>query len=622
MGKAGEALTAGIGTLAAEAPDPSSEDGRTSPEANGDSSAASSRGRVGALLRNRDVWLIALAATPFVLSALALIIGVGGDYQPASDHALTEMQVRDVGSHPVLVGLYSRSDWNHPGPLLFYVLAPFYRLVGGSSIGMNLGALAINGGSVVGMALVARRRGGTPLLLCTLLGCALLMRTLGAEFLSDPWNTFVTTLPFGLLIFLTWAVLCGDAWALPVAAVVASFLAQVHVGFVLLALPLLALGAAGLVLQALRERTIKEDWRRWLRPGFVSALLLVLLWSPVAIETATKSPSNLGNTYRWFDNAQEGTHTLQDGWQVMAGQFSARPEWLTGKRPFAYMGESPYLQVPTPPVWLLLVVAAGIMLWRLGRREDRRLIVVLGSSLLIGIVAVARTIGTAYEYRLRWSWLPALVAFVLVTWTGWQLLVRRWRPQATRALASLAVGGLLVVTGVNSYAGLTAGVSHEADNEVMVSLTPQVLEAIGHPKGQVLVDDPYQIASWYQRGLVLQLERRGIDARVAPQRSRLFGDHRVVDADRPVEVHLVVMMNEAVSRLLQDPSVQMIARWRDPSQPAQERRVAELDADYAAGRLDITEYFLLMASLNDGRDPMSKAAGYDVAVFVSDTQSP
>jgi hypothetical protein len=89
-----------------------------------------------------------------------------------------------------------------------------------------------------------------------------------------------------------------------------------------------------------------------------------------------------------------------------------------------------------------------------------------------------------------------------------------------------------------------------------------------------------------------------------------------------VEVHLVVMMNEAVSRLLQDPSVQMIARWRDPSQPAQERRVAELDADYAAGRLDVTEYFLLMASLNDGRDPMSKAAGYDVAVFVSDTPPP
>ena len=62
---------------------------------------------------------------------------------PASDHALTELQVRDVGHHPVLVGLYSRGDWSHPGPALFYLLAPFYRLVGGASIGMNLGALAI-----------------------------------------------------------------------------------------------------------------------------------------------------------------------------------------------------------------------------------------------------------------------------------------------------------------------------------------------------------------------------------------------------------------------------------------------------------------------------------------------
>lgn len=57
----------------------------------------------------------------------------------------------------------------HPGPLMFYVLAPFYWLTGQSSIDINLGALVINGGSIVGMALIARRRGGVPPMLFVLI---------------------------------------------------------------------------------------------------------------------------------------------------------------------------------------------------------------------------------------------------------------------------------------------------------------------------------------------------------------------------------------------------------------------------------------------------------------------
>ncbi|HET6949830.1 MAG TPA: hypothetical protein VFI47_05630, partial [Acidimicrobiales bacterium] len=202
--------------------------------------------------RRARLLALALALLPFAVSAVALVLAVGGRYVPSSDHAMTEMQIRDVGRHDVLVGLYSRADWNHPGPMIFYLLAPFYWLTGGLAIGMNLGALAINGGSVAGMGLIARRRGGTPLMLLTLLGCTLLLRTLGAEFAHDPWNCFITTLPFGLMIFLAWSMWCGEAWALPVGAVVATFLTQTHIGFVVLALPLLAWGGLGLAVSAWR----------------------------------------------------------------------------------------------------------------------------------------------------------------------------------------------------------------------------------------------------------------------------------------------------------------------------------------------------------------------------------
>jgi hypothetical protein len=123
----------------------------------------------------------------------------------------------------VLLGPYSRFGWFHPGPALYYLLAVPYRLTGGSSGSLAFAALSINAGAVLGITLIARRRGGLPLLLITSVFVLLLMRTLGAQFLRDPWNPFVTLLPFLLLLFVAWSIACADRWALPVGAAVAPF---------------------------------------------------------------------------------------------------------------------------------------------------------------------------------------------------------------------------------------------------------------------------------------------------------------------------------------------------------------------------------------------------------------
>ena len=114
--------------------------------------------------------------------------------------------------------------------------------MGGWSIALPVGAVAINAAAIAGMALVARRRGGRSLMLLTLLGSALLVRALGPEYLLNPWNPYVPALAFGLVVFLTWAMTCGETWALPVAAGVGSFCIQTHVGYVPLVVPLLVWG--------------------------------------------------------------------------------------------------------------------------------------------------------------------------------------------------------------------------------------------------------------------------------------------------------------------------------------------------------------------------------------------
>ncbi len=67
-----------------------------------------------------DRWILAAAMLPFLVTAITQVVH-GRDLVPAGDLAATELLVRDVGHHEVLVGLFSRSDWSHPGPLWFYI---------------------------------------------------------------------------------------------------------------------------------------------------------------------------------------------------------------------------------------------------------------------------------------------------------------------------------------------------------------------------------------------------------------------------------------------------------------------------------------------------------------------
>jgi hypothetical protein len=53
-----------------------------------------------------------MALAPLVVSAVALVVAVGGDYRPGGDIAIVEMTTRAVGNHWPLDALWScgRSD--------------------------------------------------------------------------------------------------------------------------------------------------------------------------------------------------------------------------------------------------------------------------------------------------------------------------------------------------------------------------------------------------------------------------------------------------------------------------------------------------------------------------------
>jgi hypothetical protein len=237
-----------------------------------------------------------------------------------------------------------------------------------------------------------------------------------------------------------------------------------------------------------------------------------------------------------------------------------------------------------------VVALAGFALWRHRSADARLLVVTWAATVGLGILAIARTVGPAFDYRLRWTWIPGMVAFVIITWGGWSLVSSRW-DRAGRVLGPVAVVSIVAVTGANVVSALDQSVPYERDDEVLEALVPGAVRAVEGADGEVLVTDTLA-GSWYTRGIVLQLEREGSDVRVPDDRSELFGDSRVVSEGTP-QARLHVGVDQELEALASDPGLRLLSEWRSMTTlevEEMEAEVAALDEDLEAGRIEPGEH--------------------------------
>jgi hypothetical protein len=233
--------------------------------------------------------------------------------------------------------------------------------------------------------------------------------------------------------------------------------------------------------------------------------------------------------------------------------------------------------------------------------EGRRLVVVLGATLALGVLAIVRTVGPAFYYRLRWVWVPPAIGFALVAWAAWLVVTRRW-PGSARALTYGALAALAVVSAVNAYTAATSGTPLAGDSEVVVAITGPVLDRLdaeapdGGEGGVVLVSDVMHNGAWYARSLVLELERRGVEVRVPPEREPLFGPHRVLDGE-PVRADLVVAFDQVAEHLRTEPGYELVAEWSSVTR-AESRAFLDLYRRFEAGELEATEYLYAFEELD------------------------
>lgn len=192
------------------------------------------------------------ALTPLLVAAVRAI---RAGWVPVGDSALIAIRSRDVlgGGELPLVGMWSSSSWsagfdfNHPGPLFYDLLAVPAALFPGGT-GQVVGAVLVQGLAVLGIFLLARRRGDATLAIAAMAVTVLLCWAMGSAVLVEPWHANTLLLPFVCFLLLVWSLACGDVACLPWAVGVGSLLVQTNLAYGVFVPTLLFGGVVGWVI--------------------------------------------------------------------------------------------------------------------------------------------------------------------------------------------------------------------------------------------------------------------------------------------------------------------------------------------------------------------------------------
>lgn len=375
---------------------------------------------------------IAVAATALALLPIVVAVAraVAGDWVPVGDNALIVTRAYDVvrGPQPLLGSWTSASKWsgidmNFPGPTLFQALAVPVWLFGpfrGAAVGTGL----VNGLAVVVCATFAWRMGRLPLLLLTNVGIVTLLASMGSSNLIDPWNANIATLTFMALLFATAALLTGDVWGLPAAAVAVTFVLQTHLSYIMLGPGLAAAGLAGLGWSVWRRRgdpSVAVPRRRLLTAAASTVLVVVAGWALPIYEQFASDPGNFTKLY----SASEATPPPAPGLGQSIGAVSlviARPPlWLPPS-----WGDTPLDLFNPPPTGfassllvsavLLCLVGVAITAFRRGDRTAAALAATATVGLLLTILTASRAtspFGLQLAY-VRYVWPMSMFSWLAI----------------------------------------------------------------------------------------------------------------------------------------------------------------------------------------------------------------
>jgi hypothetical protein len=482
----------------------------------------------------RVAWLsLLMALLPLVVAAVR---AAHEGWVPVGDAALLAVRTRDVldggaGGDVPSLGMWASTSWslgfdiNHPGPLLYWLLAVPAALVAGP-VGIVVGTALVNCASVLGIFAAAWRRGGPVTALAAMAVTAGLCWSLGSAVLVEPWHASTVLLPFLLFLVLAWSLACGDLACLPAVVVVGSLVLQTNLAYAVLVPGVVVAGVAGYVVRTWRagDGGVGRSRRSGAWLG-LAALALVVCWVPPLVEQLRGD--GRGNVSRLVDalGVELTTLDLADALRSVARVLAIPPWWARPSYgeafPFGAFGN------PLPSLGmalLALAAVAGVLGWRWhaarrgsGSGADAA-VAVAGGALLIALsVASADRSPTSpfgtVAYQLRWLWpVGAFIALALVvSVVPVPGSVSREGDGAARRRRWAAVS-LAAVTAVVSLANLPASDQGTTAPGWTVPVARRVNEAVAAAdlEGPLLVTCGEHVVDPYCEAVMAELQRREV----------------------------------------------------------------------------------------------------------------
>jgi hypothetical protein len=431
------------------------------------------------------------------------------------------------------------------GPLQLDLLAPFTKVdpYAGTAVGVGVVASA----SVVAVWWSARRVLGPTGAGAAMLATLALEATVGLQAFIDPRQQFYLLMPYWALLWLIWAVACGQGAAIAPLVFTASLIAQTHFTYLLQTLLLVA---AGLVMYLAAVRT------RWQEARATRALLIglgvgLVCWAQPLWDQFFGA-RNLGAVLS-NRGANDGAGWAR-GAEVIAGTTLRPPRlWLPGTiADYDLPADLPsgLSARVVVVVWLVLLVGSAVIAWR---RQLRRLalLAVTGVVSLIAALAAAASIPAsvfgliAQNYLWMWPTGVFLTTGVVAGVAAALPAVRQWLAGTGGAVVFASAGAVLVFV-----------VPRNVDDFAPVESVKSAGERVGRPlvdqfaaglrrygvRGPVLVDNASRAAfgSYVPYTFLAELQAAGIEFTFAPGDGNLFrfGSERCEDGDATARIVL------------------------------------------------------------------------------------
>jgi hypothetical protein len=483
-----------------------------------------------------SVVVVLMALTPLVVGAVSII---RRGFPPGAlfgDRAILGLTAGNAWRAPVLLGPYSRFYWHHPGPLYFYVLNVLSAIFGGGTVGLVLGAVAINVSASAGILVLALRRGGRALLVWAAILLTAYLFVID-PFPFDIWNPSVTILPFALVLLLAWSVACGDWWAAPWLALFGSFVVQTHVGLVPgVAMALGFTVVVCVVRQRRSEAPLAVDERRALRRSLAtSAVVTFVVWLPPLVEELTSRRGNLTELARFFSRpgsphslAEGLTNTGLQATLMLRGVFES-----VSLRADAHQGLAFALVVSA-----VAFVGAVIAALRMRSTKAAALLALVAFELVVGVYGVTKIVGPVQYYLVQWISAVGFVLWIAIGNAVLELVRARrvgWSRGRTWSRAALAVAFVVLCVGavraVPGHAGLINEDLDVPNNRALFGYVPTKQLLAATDAGRIVVLRNDEATAWEVLAAdALMLEQHGRRVQIVEtQETRLlFDDARLV----------------------------------------------------------------------------------------------